>query len=133
MQNILEQLKAVRYSATMLLHARPGIRLVAVQVSNGPVWYDYEIRPVRRQITKVEMDKDGLTVSTGSENFLLTEDGELVGLCNAIAVREVKLIFDPAQVMPEAEALKAAILTNYKSVRRVSISPDCRTAGKSEG
>ena len=98
-----------------------------------PVWYDYEIRPVRRQITKVEMDKDGLTVSTGSENFLLTEDGELVGLCNAIAGREVKLIFDPAQVMPEAEALKAAILTNYKSVRRVSISPDCRTAGKSEG
>ena len=75
MQNILEQLKAVRYSDTMLLHARPGIRLVAVQVSNGPVWYDYEIRPVRRQITKVEMDKDGLTVSTGSEDFLLTEDG----------------------------------------------------------
>lgn len=133
MQNVLEQLKAVQYSATMLLHGRPGIRLVAAQVSNGPVWYDYEIRPVRRQITKVEMDKDGLTVSTGSEDFLLTEDGELVGLCNAIAGREVKLIFDPAQVMPEAEALKAAILTNYKSVRRVSISPDCRTAGKSEG
>ena len=90
MQNILEQLKAVRYSATMLLHARPGIRLVAVQVSNGPVWYDYEIRPVRRQITKVEMDNDGLTVSTGSENFLLTEDGDARELTSGLAALAAK-------------------------------------------
>ena len=130
MQNILEQLKAVQYSATMLLNGRPGIRLVAGMAGDGPEGYDYEIRPVRRQIAKVEMDKDGLTVSTGSEDFLLTEDGELVGLCNAIAGREVKLIFDPAQVMPEAEALKAAILANYKSVRSVRISPNCQMAEK---
>lgn len=126
MQNILEQLKAVRYSATMLLHARPGIRLVAVQVSNGPVWYDYEIRPVRRQITKVEMDKDGLTVSTGSENFLLTEDGELVGLCNAIAGREVKLI-STAQVMPEAEELKACHFDELQKACGASASRRLRT------
>lgn len=71
-----------------------------------------------------------VSVSTGSEDFLLTEDGELVGLCNAIAGREAKLIFDLAQVMPEAEALKAAILANYKSVRSVRISPNCQMAEK---
>ena len=32
--------------------------------------------------------------------------------------------------MPEAEALKAAILANYKSVRSVRISPNCQMAEK---
>lgn len=132
MENISAQLKAILYASTMLLHADSGYRLVAVQVGEGPAWHDYEIRVVRKKITKIEVDKDWLTVSTGSEDFQFTEDGELVSLCNAIAGRPVKLIFDPSELLPEAEAFRCAILANYKNVRQVTISPACRF-GEKEG
>lgn len=132
MENIFDQLMAVQTSAFKLLRADSGYRLVAVQVGEGPAGYDYEIRVVRKKITKIEVDKDWLTVSTGSEDFQFAEDGELVSLCNAIAGRPVKLIFDPSELLPEAEAFRCAILANYKNVRHVTISPACRF-GEKEG
>lgn len=132
MENIFEQLMAVQSAALKLLQADSGYRLVAVQVGNGPAGYDYEIRAVRKKITKIEVDKDWLTISTGSEDFLFTEDGELESFCNAIAGRPVKLIFDPSELLPEAEALRCAILANYKDARHVTISPACRFSEKEE-
>lgn len=129
MENIFDQLMAVQTSAFKLLRADSGYRLVAVQVGEGPAGYDYEIRAVRKKITKIEVDKDWLTVSTGDEVFQFTEDGDLESLRNTIAGRQVRLIFDPSELLPEAEAFRYAILANYKDVKHVTISPTCRVSG----
>lgn len=100
-------------------------RLTAVELREDGT---YLIRPIPREIKRVCVDKDGIIISTGSEDFCLVS-GELLSLVNAIAGRPVRAILDAGELLAEAEEIKNAILTHYVRVRKVEISAECYKKG----